>query len=60
MSLRSDSMYGIEMGGEQDKSEFADAVDTAKYIYLCTMLLSLLFWIRTYTAAGLRGSGNTR
>ena len=51
-ALKSDSIYFLmEVANEENpKHSFASAVDTAIYLYLSTLLLSLLFWIRTYTA----------
>lgn len=53
-ALKSDTMYFLMEGaGEEPKHEFAGSVEGAMWIYVGTLVLSLLFWIRTYTAAGL-------
>ena len=49
-ALKSDSMYFLMEDAEDPKSSYADAVTGAMYIYLATMLISALFWVRVYTA----------
>jgi hypothetical protein len=51
-ALKSDSIYFRIEGGEPTH-EFAASVEGGMYIYVGTLVLSLLFWVRTYTAAGL-------
>lgn len=48
--LKSDSMYFLMEGATAPKPSYAPPVEGAMYIYLSTMVLSLIFWVRTYTA----------
>ena len=52
-ALKSNSMYFIMEGVEEPNHTFSEPVSNAMYIYLGTMIISLLFWVRTYTADGI-------
>ena len=50
LALKSDSIYFMMEGATAPKHTYAPAVEGGMYIYLSTMVLSLIFWVRTYTA----------
>lgn len=47
-ALRTDSVY-ILIKAPNGKPKLAESVDGAVAIYVATMVISILFWVRTYT-----------
>ena len=49
-ALKSDTIYLVMEDEDKEKHPFAPAVMGGMWIYVATMCISALFWVRTYTA----------